>query len=48
MLINLQITLKWNASSATAERLLHFWRYEVPLLDYIILFHVYLYRSSPI
>ena len=41
-----QITLKRNASSATAELLFHFLRYEVPLDD-IILFHAYLYRSFP-
>ena len=44
--IRLQITLKRNASSATAELLFHFLRYEVPLDD-IILFHAYLYRSFP-
>ena len=42
----MQITLKRNASSATAELLFHFLRYEVPLDD-IILFHAYLYRSFP-
>ena len=30
----MQITLKRNASSAIAERLFHFYRYEVPL-DYV-------------
>ena len=44
--VKVQITLKRNASSATAELLFHFLRYEVPLDD-IILFHAYLYRSSP-
>ena len=44
--VKVQITLKRNASSATAELLFHFLRYEVPLDD-IILFHAYLYRSFP-
>lgn len=32
--LSVQITLKRNASSAIAERLFHFYRYEVPL-DYV-------------